>query len=58
LEVRAQTDPERQTLSKPDAAADLAWSKQPEAVVETARGNNLFWRELGTQREDTCWVQA
>lgn len=44
IEAEAQTDPERQTWSKPDAAAELAWSKQPKAVVKTARGNNLFQR--------------
>lgn len=49
LAVRAQTDPERQILSEPDVAAELAWSEQPKAVEETARGNNLFQRELGTQ---------
>lgn len=38
LEAEAQTDAEGQTWSKPDAAAELAWSKQPKAVMETARG--------------------
>lgn len=51
LEVRARTDPERQMLSELDAAAEMVWTKQPKAVAETARGNNLFQRELGTQEE-------
>lgn len=38
LEAEAQTDPEGQTQSEPDAAAELAWNKQPKAVVEAARG--------------------
>lgn len=38
LEVRAQTDTERQMLSEPDAAAELAWSKQRKAVAGTTRG--------------------
>lgn len=42
LEAEAQTDAEEQTWSEPDAAAGLAWSKQPKAVVETARGIIYF----------------
>lgn len=45
----AQTDTERRTLSKPDVAAGLAWSKQPKAEGEAAKGNNLFQKKLGTR---------
>lgn len=37
LEAEAQTDPEGQTRSELDTAAELAWSKQPKGVVEAAR---------------------
>lgn len=48
LGFRARTDAERRTLSKPDAAVGLAWSKQLKAEGETAKGNNLF-QKLGTR---------